>query len=75
MMISILMPARDAEGTLGACLRSVLRQSEPRWECVVVDDGSRDGTAELALGFAARDPRFRVIRTEHRGIVGAPVCR
>jgi len=71
MMISVLLPARDAEGTLDACLRSVLRQSEPRWECVVVDDGSRDGTAALAEGFAARDPRFRVIRIEHRGIVGA----
>ena len=71
MMISILVPARDAVGTLDACLRSVLRQSEPRWECVVVDDGSRDGTAGLAEGFAARDPRFRVIRTEHRGIVEA----
>jgi glycosyltransferase involved in cell wall biosynthesis len=70
-MISILLPARDAEGTLDACLRSVLRQSEQRWECIVVDDGSRDGSAALAEGFAARDPRFRVIRTEHRGIVEA----
>jgi len=70
-MISILLPARDAEDTLHACLRSILRQSDPRWECVIVDDGSVDKTAELAGGFAARDPRFRVIHTEHRGIVGA----
>jgi GT2 family glycosyltransferase len=70
-MISILLPARDAEHTLEPCLRSIHRQSEPRWECVVVDDGSRDGTAALVDSFAGRDPRFRVLRTEHRGIVGA----
>jgi len=69
--ISILLPARDAEATLGACLRSVLRQSEARWECVVVDDGSTDRTGEIADGFAGRDDRFRVVRTEHGGLVAA----
>ena len=44
-MISVLLPAYDAEATLDACLRSILRQRETGWECIVVDDGSRDGTA------------------------------
>ena len=42
--VSILLPVYNAEATLEACLHSVLRQSEPRWECIVVDDGSTDGT-------------------------------
>jgi glycosyltransferase involved in cell wall biosynthesis len=61
-------------------LRSVQRQTEHDWECVVVDDGSRDATAQIAESFAARDPRFRVVRREHAGIVealnaGAALCR
>jgi glycosyltransferase involved in cell wall biosynthesis len=68
---SVLLPAFDAAATLPACLRSIQRQSEPRWECIVVDDGSRDATAAVARSFAARDPRFRVLSTPHRGIVHA----
>jgi glycosyltransferase involved in cell wall biosynthesis len=70
-LISVLMPAFEVAGTLPACLRSVERQSWRRWECVVVDDGSRDDTGEIASGFSRRDPRFRVVRTPHRGLVAA----
>ena len=69
--ISILLPAYQAEATLDACLRSVARQSEPRWECIVVDDGSTDGTHAVAERFAARDGRFRVVAAPHRGLVAA----
>ena len=71
--ISVLLPAFDAEATLPACLRSVQRQSETGWECIVVDDGSRDGTGDVARSFAGRDPRFRVVSTPHRGL--APALR
>jgi len=70
-LVSILMPAFDTAGTLGPCLRSILRQSEENWECVIVDDGSADGTLELAESFAAKDGRFSVISTPHRGIINA----
>jgi glycosyltransferase involved in cell wall biosynthesis len=69
--ISVLLPAFDAGGTLHACLRSVARQTEPDFECVIVDDGSRDDTAALASGFADADPRFRIVALDHRGLVGA----
>ena len=36
--ISILLPALDAATTLDACLRSIVRQRERDWECVLVDD-------------------------------------
>jgi glycosyltransferase involved in cell wall biosynthesis len=49
----------------------VLRQREPCWECVIVDDGSRDGTLACARAFAARDARVRVIAAPHRGLVAA----
>ena len=69
-LVSILLPAWQADGTLPACLRSITRQTDPRWECVVVDDGSTDATAAIAQA-ATRDPRFRVVTTPHRGIVAA----
>src|SRR5207302_2029211 len=47
-VVSILLPAFQAETTLDACLRSIVRQTEPRWECVLVDDGSTDRTADIA---------------------------
>jgi glycosyltransferase involved in cell wall biosynthesis len=69
--VSILLPAFDAGRTLGAALRSVQLQSEPRWECVVVDDGSRDATRTVALGVARDDARVRVIPQPRGGIVAA----
>ncbi|HEY8515610.1 MAG TPA: glycosyltransferase family 2 protein [Candidatus Binatia bacterium] len=79
-LISILLPAYDAAGTLPACLRSIARQTEQRWECVIADDGSRDATLALAREAAARDPRFRVLSFPHRGLVATlndalPHCR
>src|SRR5262249_60818307 len=70
-MISVLLPAFQAATTIDACLRSIARQTEPRWECILVDDGSTDATPEIAKAWAARDPRIRVVRTPHRGLVAA----
>jgi cellulose synthase/poly-beta-1,6-N-acetylglucosamine synthase-like glycosyltransferase len=69
--VSVLLPAFDAEATLAGALESVRRQTLARFECVVVDDGSRDGTADLARRVAARDARFRVLARPHGGIVAA----
>ncbi|MDJ0868471.1 MAG: glycosyltransferase family A protein [Myxococcota bacterium] len=79
-LVSILLPARDAAQTLPACLASIRRQTEPRFECVLVDDGSRDATRALAEAAAAGDPRFRVIARPPRGLVpaltaGLAACR
>ncbi len=69
--VSVVLPAFDAEATIGAALASVRRQTFSRFECVVVDDGSRDGTAEVARRVAAVDRRFRVLSRPHGGIVAA----
>ncbi len=69
--MSVLLPVRDAAATLRCSLASVARQSEPHFECVVVDDGSRDGSRQTAERFAAGDARFRVIAAPRAGLVPA----
>lgn len=78
--ISILLPVWNAGRTLDACLRSILRQSERSWECVLVDDGSRDDSLAIAQRYAVDDGRFRVEKAAHRGLVpalnaGLALCR
>jgi glycosyltransferase involved in cell wall biosynthesis len=46
--VTVLMPVRDCATTLGLTLRSLARQTLADWRLLVLDDGSRDGTAELA---------------------------
>jgi len=70
-LVSVLLPAFDAEPTLVPALQSVRRQTEARWECVVVDDGSEDGTPRTAEAAAATDDRFLIVRTPHRGLAAA----
>ena len=69
--VSILLPVRDAESTLRDCLRSVRRQEFEDWECVLVDDGSRDASSAIACETARSDPRVRVLTTPRRGLVAA----
>ena len=70
-LVSVLLPVLNAATTLPACLRSIQRQTEPRWQCVLVDDGSDDESLACARWFAAQDPRFEVVAAAHQGLVSA----
>jgi glycosyltransferase involved in cell wall biosynthesis len=67
--VSVLLPARNAAGTIAAALASLRRQTLPAWECVVVDDGSRDGTGRVVT--ALGDARIRVVPGPAAGIAAA----
>ncbi|MFO7654015.1 MAG: glycosyltransferase family A protein [Candidatus Krumholzibacteriia bacterium] len=70
--VTVLVPAFNRDEYLPATLESVLRQTFTDWECLVVDDGSTDGTPAIAAAFAARDRRFRYERLPHnRGVSAA----
>lgn len=69
--VSILLPFWNASPCLPAALDSLRAQSFQDWETVLIDDGSTDDSAAIARSFADRDPRFRLVRRPHRGIVAA----
>jgi len=71
--VSVLLPFRDAGGTLGDALRSLSGQSLREFECLLIDNGSLDSSAALARQVAARDARFRLLRADG-GLVGALNC-
>jgi glycosyltransferase involved in cell wall biosynthesis len=63
----VIVPAYRAARFLPYTLDSVLRQTCSDLECIVVDDGSDDGTHDLAADYASRDPRVRAIRQPNSG--------
>lgn len=69
--VTVLMPVWNAEATLETALRSVARQTERDFECLIVDDGSTDGTEDVAMRFVRSDRRFRLLSRPHAGIVAS----
>lgn len=69
--VDVLLPVRDAAGTLAEALASVRAQTFADFRCLVLDDGSRDSSAAVAEEVAAGDPRFELHRLPRRGLVVA----
>ncbi|MFZ0888493.1 MAG: glycosyltransferase, partial [Candidatus Binataceae bacterium] len=63
-LISVVICAYNAERTMRDCLESLRRLDYPNYEVVIVDDGSRDRTAEISMDF----PEFRLIRQPNKGL-------
>lgn len=68
MMFSVIIPAYNAEKTLKCCLHSLQNQLFTDFEAIVVDDGSVDGTANIAKEVADVDKRFICIQQSNRGV-------
>ena len=66
-LISVLVPAYNAEAFLEQCLESIVAQTYRYLEIIVVDDGSTDGTATISDRWAERDDRIRVIHQPNGG--------
>ncbi|WP_176592685.1 glycosyltransferase family 2 protein [Sphingobium sp. EM0848] len=69
--ISVIIPAYNAEATIGHTLSSALAQTGVELEVVVVDDGSTDCTAELVEAACERDGRVRLLRQRQGGVARA----
>jgi GT2 family glycosyltransferase len=68
-LVSILIPAYNAEKTIAHTLQSAIDQTWPHKEIIVIDDGSKDRTAEVLRQFASKG--VSVVYTENRGLPAA----
>ena len=72
MGVSVIVPCLNEEANLGSCLDSLAGQDfSGGFEVLVIDNGSRDRTREIAAARAASDPRFRLIAEGRRGTAAA----
>ena len=69
--ISVIVPAYNIAPWLPRCLDSLLAQTFPNLEILVVDDGSTDNTRQVLEDYSARDSRVRGIFQENRGVTAA----
>jgi len=69
--VSIVTPCYKAEKFIGRTIESVFAQTFTNWEHVVVDDGSPDGSAEITVAYAAREPRLKLLRQPNGGMENA----
>lgn len=67
MRFSVIMPAFNAEKTIGKAIDSVLAQSAGDWELIVIDDGSADATAAVVAAYTERCDAVRYYRQENAG--------
>lgn len=70
-LVSIIVPCYNQGKYLGEALDSVLAQTYQDWECVIINDGSRDNTEEVAQEYCQRDCRFTYLYQENQGVVAA----
>ena len=70
-LVSVVIPAYNAEPVIAETLASVRNQTYPGWEALVVDDGSADNTIAVARSVAAQDPRIQCFTQANSGPAGA----
>ncbi|MEC4983638.1 MAG: glycosyltransferase family A protein, partial [Oscillatoria sp. PMC 1076.18] len=70
-LVSVIIPAYNAEAFIERTLISVLDQTYANLEVIVVDDGSRDRTAAIVKDFAARDERVILLQQKNAGVAAA----
>lgn len=71
--VSVIMPAYNAEKTIGESIESVLHQTHPCFELIIVDDGSADATLKIACEYGRKNSKIRVLK--NMGNLGAAESR
>lgn len=69
--ISVIIPAYNVEGYIGACIQSCLEQDLKNFEIIVINDGSKDNTLSIIRKYADKDDRINVIDKSNGGVTSA----
>lgn len=70
-LVSVIIPAYNAEDFIGKTLESVISQTYKNIEVLVVDDGSKDRTPEIVKSFTQKDQRVRLLQQSNAGVAAA----
>lgn len=70
-MITIIIPVYNASSYIDQCLQSVFGQTYTDWECILIDDGSKDTSPEKCDAWCKKDSRFKVIHQKNQGVSAA----
>lgn len=70
-LISIIVPIYNVENYLGMCLDSIQNQTYQNFECLLINDGSPDNSADICREYVAKDARFRYFEKENGGLSSA----
>lgn len=68
VMVSIIIPIYNTELYLDECIQSVLNQTYPYWELILIDDGSTDHSKEICLKYQKKDSRISYIYQYNQGV-------
>lgn len=66
--LSVIMAAYNAENTIERAVKSVIDQTFPDWELIIVNDGSKDGTESVLRKLISTDDRLRLFTQENAGV-------
>lgn len=67
-VVSVIIPCYNQEKYIAETLDSVLAQTFRDWECIVMDDGSSDGSAAVVRAYCDKDPRIKYFHQENGGV-------
>lgn len=74
-LVSIIIPTFNRVHLIEETLDSILSQTYKQWECIIVDDGSSDGTDKVVLEYCKKDARFQYYKRPDSKTKGANACR
>ncbi|MCL7764203.1 glycosyltransferase [Polaribacter sp. Z014] len=75
MLISIIIPTYNRAHIISETLNSIIAQTYRNWECIIVDDGSTDGTITVIDQYIKKDNRFQYHKRPSNRLKGANACR
>ncbi len=70
-LVSVIVPCYNYARFVPATIRSLQAQNFQDWECIVVNDGSKDNSEEVVKKLAAEEPRIKYVYQENKGLPGA----
>lgn len=70
-MISVVVPVYNAQEYLAVMIESLLNQSYAKWELILVENGSRDGSFEICTMYEKKDRRICVVQERKKGVSAA----